>query len=166
MWLYYHYYDSPKLIEEAVDIPIAQRSQWLKDKLHRLREYRGGVNASEALKLVEIAKKICIDNGVDEINLDVQTFDVPLNNNQKFVYVLSHSYSIRQADGTFTYFEYLFEPQSSNTRCVELKEKLKLEPKYKYQANRDYSLYPPDGFCIDKYRLDCIFFPLYKNLVG
>ena len=119
-----------------------------------------------SLKLVEIAKKICIDNGVDEINLDVQTFDVPLNNNQKFVYVLSHSYSIRQADGTFTYFEYLFEPQSSNTRCVELKEKLKLEPKYKYQANRDYSLYPPDGFCIDKYRLDCIFFPLYKNLVG
>lgn len=57
VWLYYHFYDTPKFIEEATNIPIAQRSQWLKDKLHKLRESGGGVNASEALKLVEIAVK-------------------------------------------------------------------------------------------------------------
>ncbi|MDE5821793.1 MAG: RloB family protein [Paramuribaculum sp.] len=57
VWLYYHFYDTPTFIEEAANIPIAQRSQWLKDKLHKLRESEGGVNASEALKLVEIAVK-------------------------------------------------------------------------------------------------------------
>lgn len=119
-----------------------------------------------SLKLVDDAKKNCIDNGVDERNLEVQTFEIPINNNQKFVYILSHSYSIRQADGTFSDFEYIFEPQSNNAKCLKFKEKLKLEPKYKNQANRDYSLYPPDGFCVDKYRLDCIYFPIYKMLSG
>lgn len=55
VWLYYHFYDTPEHIEEAADIPVAQRSKWLKDKLHKLRESEGGVNASEALKLIEIA---------------------------------------------------------------------------------------------------------------
>lgn len=55
VWLYYHYYDSPEHIEDAIKITIDKRSQWLKDKLHRLREADGGVNASEALKLMETA---------------------------------------------------------------------------------------------------------------
>ena len=55
MWLYYHFYDNPERIKDAVDIPIAQRSQWLKERLHVLRKDFGGVNASEALALIETA---------------------------------------------------------------------------------------------------------------
>lgn len=70
VWLYYHFFETPKYIEEAKDIPIAQRSQWLKDKLHKLRESEGGVNASEALKLIEVA----VENSKTNYNENEERF--------------------------------------------------------------------------------------------
>lgn len=117
-----------------------------------------------SLTLVDLAKEICIRNGVDEKNIEVQEFNVLIKKNQKFIYVLSHSYSIKEPNGTFTDFEYIFEPQSNNAKCIELKEKLKLNSKYKFKENRDYSVYPPDGFFVDKYKLNCIYYPVFKIL--
>lgn len=55
VWLYYHYYDTPDIIKEAAAIGPDKRSQWLKDRLHQLRD--GGVNPVKAIMLIETAIK-------------------------------------------------------------------------------------------------------------
>lgn len=46
IWLFYHYFNSPMpLLEEGLKIELPKRSQWMKQKLHELRQ----VNSEKAL---------------------------------------------------------------------------------------------------------------------
>lgn len=114
-------------------------------------------------KLVDNVKQICVSNGIDEKEIDVQSFDIFLNN-KKFIYVLSHMYSIKKADGNYTDYEYIFEPQTSNKKCIELIKKLKLDSKYGFNKNRIYEDYTSDGFIIDKFIINCIYYPIVMQL--
>lgn len=111
-------------------------------------------------KMINVVKNICLQNGIKEEDFDVQCFNVSINYNQKFVYVLSHAYSFQEKDGSFTDYEYIFEPQSNKKNCIRLKTELKTKPKYNYSRSRDYSCCPPDGFVIERYELNHIIYPI------
>ena len=115
-----------------------------------------------SLDIVEKVVNLCIENGLLNSEIVVKSFDVDLNRNQKYVYVITHDYSIREENGTFTDYEYIFEPKSSRAECEALKCKLKELPKYKYSQDRDYSITPPDGFYICRYKINQMVCPIVK----
>lgn len=117
-----------------------------------------------SLTFVEKVKQVCIKNGIDKLNFDVQIIDVNLSNNQKFIYVLSHMYSILKEDGTYTDYEYIFEPQSNIYKAKELMDKLKLNSKYQFKSNRIYEDYSLNGFVIDKFKLDFMYYPIVQKI--
>lgn len=73
IWLYYHYFQTPIHISEAEAIPVAQRSQWLKNKLHELRAAAGGIDPSNSIiKAPEAIKNSRLNyneqhNGIPEL---------------------------------------------------------------------------------------------------
>lgn len=60
VWLYYHYFDNPNKISEVRNIPVAQRSRWLKTELDKVRA--GGINPKDAFMLMETAIRNSIAN--------------------------------------------------------------------------------------------------------
>ncbi len=117
-----------------------------------------------SLESVIIAKDICHKNGIDECYLDLKCFDLILNNNQKYVYVLSHTYAKHQTDGTYTDYEYIFEPKINRQKCIELKNELLRSEKFKLSDDRDYCISPPDGFFIEKFKLNNIVYPIFVEI--
>ena len=115
-----------------------------------------------SLDIVEKVVNLCIENGLFNSEIVVKSFDVDLKRNKKYVYVITHDYSIREENGTFTDYEYIFEPKSSRAECEALKCKLKELPKYKYSQDRDYSITPPDGFYISRYKINQMVCPIVK----
>ena len=115
-----------------------------------------------SLDIVEKVVNLCIENGLLISEIVVKSFDVDLNRNQKYVYVVTHDYSIREENGTFIDYEYIFEPKSSRAECEALKCKLKELPKYKYSQDRDYSITPPDGLYICRYKINQMVCPIVK----
>lgn len=110
-----------------------------------------------------IAKELCSQHGIEKKYVDIKCFDMLLNNNQKYIYILSHAYSKYQDDGTLTDYEYIFEPKLNKNECLQLKNTLIRKDKFKYSIDRDYSINPPDGFIIGKYELNCMVYPIYKS---
>lgn len=117
-----------------------------------------------SFKSVMAAKKICLENNIIEKYIDLQYFDMVLNNNQKYVYVLSHTYAKKELNGTYTDYEYIFEPKASRRCCIELKNELLKSEKFKLSKDREYSICPPDGFFIEKYKLDYIVYPIFGKI--
>ena len=48
-----------------------------------------------SLDIVEKVVNLCIENGLFNSEIVVKSFDVDLKRNQKYVYVITHDYSIR-----------------------------------------------------------------------
>ena len=110
------------------------------------------------------ATLFCNDNGIPLECLYVEKFELKLKPFQNAVYILSHEYSRLEKDGSYTDFEYIFEPQISLSKCRELKKKLQSEPKFAPSLDRIYTIQPPDGFLISKYKLDIIWYPKHQKL--
>ena len=112
-------------------------------------------------KLTE-AIEICLQNGINQKNIFISSFFDSFAPNQKYVYVLSHQYSLIDGEQYIDY-EYIFPPLSNKKKCLALKEKLKNDPKYAFHEERCYDLDPPDGFCISKSKIDCLYGVILKQ---
>lgn len=102
------------------------------------------------------AKKECLKNGFKDSELSVSCFFDEFSYNQKYVYVLTHQYSILN-DNRYTDYEYIFPPFSNRKKCLDLKKQLLENPKYAFSEKRCYEVQPPDGFCISKQLIDYLY---------
>ena len=78
-------------------------------------------------------------------------YDVDLERNQKYVYVITRDYSKQEEDETTTDLEYKSEPKASRAECEALICKLKELPEYKITPN--------DGFVIRRYKINEMDYP-------
>ncbi len=53
IWLFYHYYDNPAILSDGVNMSERDRSNWLKERLHKI--IKGGVKTTRALYKAETA---------------------------------------------------------------------------------------------------------------
>lgn len=96
-----------------------------------------------------------IKYGISKDKLFITSYFDNFTYNQKYVYYLTHEYSIVDSNGEYIMdYEYIFRPYSNKKKCKMLMEKLKNDEKYAYNANRDYKSQPPDGFYIGVAKLD------------
>lgn len=110
------------------------------------------------------AIKICVSENILEDELKTDSYDLNLSILQNYVFVLSHAYSKKESDGSFTDYEYIFPPKQNKEECIALMNSLKTNEKYSFHSDREYDIQPPDGFLIEKYKLNCVWFPIYKKL--
>ena len=109
---------------------------------------------NEAISLCETRKEI-------NEKIKITEFNFECNYNQKYVYVLFYEYSILNNNEYTDYYEY-FEPQSSYKKCLNQKNKLLKNNKYKKSFNRIFDG-SKDGFRIEKIKIDFISHINYKN---
>ena len=95
----------------------------------------------------------CLSAGYPEEQLFISSFFDTFTSRQKYVYVLSHMYSVLH-DDRYTDYEYLFPPFSNRKKCLILKQKLISSPKFAKSTERIYDLDAPDGFYFEKHELD------------
>ena len=107
------------------------------------------------------AKQKCINNGFEESSLIISSFFDKFSKNQKYVYVLSHQYSVLDNDRYIDY-EYIFPPLSNRQKCLSLKSCLIEDPKYAFSKKRCYDIQPPDGFYISKQIIDFLYCVVHK----
>ncbi len=100
------------------------------------------------------AKALCLQDEISEKDLYVTEYNIKAGANQKFVYLLNYEYSIKVND-EYTDYYYYFEPQVNAKQCNEQKKQLLKESKYKKTPEKIY-YDSPDGFYIDKIKLDYI----------
>lgn len=103
------------------------------------------------------------NNGINKKHLFVSSYWLNINSNQKYIYVLSHEY-YKIVDGEYVDYYYIFEPLTSRKKCIELKESLKNDEKYKFSPDRHYDYQPPDGFFISQFKLNYLYGQPSKNL--
>lgn len=106
-------------------------------------------------KLAE-AINICISSGIDRNNIFITSFYDQFSSNQKYVYILSHQYSLIEND-KYVDYEYIFAPLSNRKKCLLLKTRLQKEKKYAFDEKRFYNLQPPDGFYISKQKINFLY---------
>lgn len=153
-----------KLISRTIYL-VQQKKIYGRDETdNEAIEERMIIGYFSSLELVAKVKKLCLENGVPEEQIYTEEYKIKLNCNQNCLYVLSHTYSLINKDGSYTDYEYIFEPKSSKNKCERLKKKLCLEDKYKFSSNRNYDVQPPDGFLISEYELDCMWYPIFKKM--
>lgn len=109
----------------------------------------------DALEQLDDAINICVLNGLEKNEICISTFFDNFSKNQKYVYILSHQYSLKR-DGEYIYYEYVFRPFSNRKKCKMLKERLMKENRYKHTSDRNYDIQPPDGFYISKQRINLL----------
>lgn len=107
---------------------------------------------TELLKAI----KICNKYGISEEELKVDEFSVNISSNQKYLYILSYSYSLL-IEGKYIDYDYVFEPKTSQKKCSDLKNKLLLEQKYQYNENKIYDSEMPDGFWVEKCKINKLY---------
>jgi len=110
---------------------------------------------------LEEAKQTCIKNGFKDSNLIITCYYDKFSQNQKYVYVLSHQYSILD-NNRYIDYEYIFQPFSNKRKCLELKSRLIEDPKYAFSKKRCYDMQPPDGFYISKQVIDYLYCVVHK----
>lgn len=113
---------------------------------------------------VIIVKEKCIAEKIPTEQIYVKEIPIVLGSNQKNVYVLSHEYAIKHADGSYTDYEYVFDAKRTKKECEELKIQLQAQDKFKYSPERIYDAQPDDGFLISKIELDCMWYPVFIRL--
>lgn len=117
-----------------------------------------------SIEKMNTAINICIENGIDPKNIRISTFFDNFTKNQKYVYVLSHVYSIIQQDGNYLDYEYIFPPYSNRKKCLNLKSMLIQKKRYAFSDNRCYDIQPPDGFYISNDEIDFIYHSICKKI--
>ena len=85
--------------------------------------------------------------------IDLADFDIKLNYNQKFVYVLSYEYSYLLSNNYIDY-SYVFDPQTNINKCKIMMNELKKQKKYAHNNRKLYDECSKQGFYFSKYRLD------------
>ena len=117
-----------------------------------------------SIEKMNTAINICIENGINPKNIRISTFFDNFTKNQKYVYVLSHVYSIIQQDGNYLDYEYIFPPYSNRKKCLKLKSMLIQKERYAFSNNRCYDIQPPDGFYISNDEIDFIYHSICKKI--
>ena len=102
---------------------------------------------NEAIELCKARKE-----GGEKIVITKYTLD--LNYNQKYIYVLLYEYSIEDNE-EYTDYYYRFEPMNNPKKCLEYKQKICNEPRYRDDGNRIF-YDTPDGFYIEKAKINMI----------
>ena len=92
-----------------------------------------------------------IENKLLNREFVIKSFDIDLELNQKYVYVITRDYSKQEVDETATELEYISKPKSSRAECEALICKLKELPEYKITPN--------DGFVIRRYKINEMVYP-------
>ena len=110
-----------------------------------------------SLKKLYEAISICLKNGFCEQELVISTFFDKFTHNQKYVYVLSHQYSIVDEKGMYIDYEYIFNPFSNKGKCVSLMNTLKENSKYSESSSKFYDKQSMKGFYISKQRIDHLY---------
>lgn len=128
------------------------------EKTYYFLEYNDGktdraVGYFSSPEKLAVAKEACANAGVGEDKLAVTEYAVNVGNNQKFLYALAFGYSIREGDEFVEHFTH-FEPKSSRRECEWSKYKLLRDPAYQMTGDRIYET--PDGFFVDKVKIDFI----------
>lgn len=103
-------------------------------------------------KLVEAISK-CFDLKKETERIVVTSFDIKLNYNQKFVYVLSYEYSYL-LNNNYIDYSYVFDPQTNINKCKIMMNELKKQKKYAHNKRKLYDECSKQGFYFTKYRLD------------
>lgn len=127
-------------------------------------EFRKILGHFNSLEKLNDAIEYFIQNGTKKNQICISTFFDKFAGRQKYVYVLSHQYSL-QKNGEIIDYEYIFRPFSNRKKCLLLKEKLMEESKFKYKDDRCYRIQPPDGFYISKQKINVIYSRLKKDAV-
>ena len=117
-----------------------------------------------SIEKMNTAINICIENGINPKNIRISTFFDNFTENQKYVYVLSHVYSIIQQDGNYLDYDYIFPPYSNRKKCLKLKSMLIQKERYAFSNNRCYDIQPPDGFYISNDEIDFIYHSICKKI--
>lgn len=116
-----------------------------------------------SLTSLKNAIKECLAAGYPEERLFISSFFDTFTSRQKYVYVLSHMYSVLQ-DDRYTDYEYIFPPYSNRKKCLALKEELIKKDKFAPNPNRIYDSEFPDGFTISKTEIDVLYgYPFRKK---
>lgn len=113
---------------------------------------------------VSFVKEKCIANNIPSEQIYVKEIPIVLGNNQKYIYVLSHEYGIKHADGSYTDYEYIFDAKRTKKESEELKVRLQRQDKFRYSPERIYDAQPKDGFLISKTELNCMWYPIFLRL--
>lgn len=92
----------------------------------------------------------------------VTPFEVDINYNQKYIYILSYEYTYL-IDGHYVDYSYVFEPQRNYTDCMELMNRIKMEDKYSHNDEKIYDENSKLGFFVEKYELNCCYYSLEEH---
>ncbi len=100
---------------------------------------------------------VCKQYGIDKGELSVQEFFVELANNQKFIYELSYEYSVLNSDKQYVDYSYVFPPQRSREKCLELQIELQKLKKYRPSQNKIVDKMTDEGFWVEKLKLNKLY---------
>ncbi len=114
----------------------------------------GYFNSSEKVK---DAIEVCKANGISDDELRVETFELSLSKRQKYLYILTYAYSILNAREEYTDYDYVFEPKTNRKQCLELKEQLEKQLKYRHTSEKIYDSETVNGFYIACYELNKLY---------
>ncbi|MDR1697439.1 MAG: hypothetical protein LBR37_00775 [Erysipelotrichaceae bacterium] len=101
----------------------------------------------------------CLEfKGTNKEYFQIEKFRIEFNESLKKIYFVQHEFAIYRENGDIIDYHYYFTPKATENEAIALCEKMKKKRKYKYNENRDYSTYPPDGFIIDDWTIDKNYF--------
>ena len=106
---------------------------------------------------LENALKVCKLNGIQDDELKIEQFNLSLSKKQKYLYILTYSYSTRNEKGEYTDYEYIFEPKTNRKKCLELKEELCKQSKYSHTKKKIYDSETANGYYISRYEINKLY---------
>ena len=107
----------------------------------------GGCFWANKKKLAYLRKKTLETIGEGWENVETE-YDLPINYNQKYIYILEYEYCLPNG----TEYWYQFEPQTSKCKCKAQIEMLSKDSKYSYSSERIYKS-GNNGWSIEKYEI-------------
>ena len=122
-------------------------------------EERQVIGLFSSKKLAEETLEFCLSyRDVEEKDFITSRVKVTLDKPIKILYLPFHEYSIKEPNGEYVDYYYVFQPKATKKEANELCNLLKNKKKYSKHACRDYSVYPPDGFGIENIEINKNYF--------
>ena len=103
------------------------------------------------------AVDMCREFGIKDEEIAVQECVLEVYRIPKYIYELSYAYSILDPDLQYIDYAYVFPPQRSYQRCLQLKAELQKEKKYQKSNDRIFDKETPDGFWIEKLQINKLY---------
>lgn len=114
-------------------------------------EDRNGIGYFTDEKIKNEAIEFCKARKEEDEEIVITKYTLDLNYNQKYIYVLLHEHSIEDNE-EYDYY-YRFEPMSNPKKCLEYKQKICNDPRYRNDGKRIF-YYSPDGFYIERAKIN------------